>query len=357
MPMLSHHDAQQRVNDIHAFNRELRRLGEEGALDLDADQRARVETHHLRLLDDYRAQFDIDRDSQDSRLSLGMRVASFLGALALAASLFFLFYQFWGLFGEGAQVAILVGASLLTLLATFWLQRRDASGYFAKLAAMLAFAALVLNISMIGQIFNLTPSDLALLPWAAYALLLAYLCQSRLLLAAALICLMGFIAARCGTWSGVYWLDVGERPENFFPAAVLIFLVPLVFEQHRYDGFAAIYRVFGLLALFLPMLVMANWGGSSYLPFAPHKLESLYQLLGFVCAALAIWLGARQEWPEVVNTGLTFFVIFLYTKFFDWWWEVLPKYLFFLVLGLGAVAILLFLRYLRNVHGLLGGRL
>ena len=107
----------------------------------------------------------------------------------------------------------------------------------------------------------------------------------------------------------------------------------------------------------MPMLVLANWGNGSYLPFAPHRIEGLYQVLGFVCAAAAIWLGAHREWPEVVNTGLAFFVIFLFTKFYDWWWEVLPKYLFFLALGVAAVLILLFLRYLRNAHGLLGGRL
>ena len=220
---------------------------------------------------------------------------------------------------------------------------------------MLAFACLVLNVVMIGQIFNITPSDKALLPWAAYALLLAYTCNTRLLLAAALICVMGYVAARVGTWSGVYWLDVGERPENFFPAALLIFLVPSFIAQARFDGFAAIYRIFGLLGLFLPMLVLANWGGGSYLPLASAKVESLYQVLGFIASALVIWLGARREWPEAVNTGLTFFVIFLYTKFFDWWWQVMPKYLFFLVLGLCAVLILLVLRRLRRAHGLLGG--
>jgi len=51
----------------------------------------------------------------------------------------------------------------------------------------------------------------------------------------------------------------------------------------------------------------------------------------------------------MVNTGVTFFVVFLYTKFFDWWWDALPKYLFFLVLGLAAVLILLVLRRLRGV--------
>ena len=73
------------------------------------------------------------------------------------------------------------------------------------------------------------------------------------------------------------------------------------------------------------------------------------ELAGFVCSALAIWAGARRGWPETVNTGITFFVIFLYTKFFDWWWDALPKYLFFLVLGLAAVLILLVLRRLRGV--------
>lgn len=68
-----------------------------------------------------------------------------------------------------------------------------------------------------------------------------------------------------------------------------------------------------------------------------------------------IWLGVRREWADVVNTGLSFFVIFLYTKLFDWWWESMPKYLFFLVLGLSAVLILLVLRRLRSRHGLLGG--
>jgi hypothetical protein len=68
-----------------------------------------------------------------------MKVASFLGALALAASVFFLFYQFWGRFGETAQVTILVAAALATLGLTLWVQGRDASGYFtigeAKLRA------------------------------------------------------------------------------------------------------------------------------------------------------------------------------------------------------------------------------
>ena len=77
--------------------------------------------------------------------------------------------------------------------------------------------------------------------------------------------------------------------------------------------------------------------------------------MGFVLSAGSIWLGARRGWGEVVNTGATFFVVFLYTKFFDWWWESMPKYLFFLVLGLTAVLLLVVMRRLRAT-GLLGRR-
>ena len=52
----------------------------------------------------------------------------------------------------------------------------------------------------------------------------------------------------------------------------------------------------------------------------------------------------------MVNTGVVFFVIFLYTKFFDWWWEVMPRYLFFLVLALAALLCLVVLRRLRGLE-------
>ncbi len=349
-------DAQQRADDIRIFQRELDRLEREKVLSLSGEQKRALTEHHARLLAQYTQDYDIDRDAQAKQLSLGMRIASFLGALALAASVFFLFYQFWGRFSTPWQVVTLLLSATATFVATLWIQGRDETGYFAKLAAMVAFACFVLNISMLGQIFNITPSDKALIPWAALAFLLAYTCDLRLLLAAGILCVIAYVSARTGTWGGLYWLDFGRRPENFFPAAVLMFLFPQFVNHARFTGFAAVYRVFGLITLFFPALVLANWGQASYLMVDPDVVEGMYQLFGFVGSALAIWLGARRRWPEVVNTGLIFFVIFLYTKFFDWWWEIMPKYLFFLVLGLTAILFILVLRRLRTTNSkLLGG--
>src|SRR6185503_16969283 len=112
-------------------------------------------------------------------------------------------------------------------------------------------------------------------------------------------------------------------------------------------GFPTLYRVFGLLTLLLPILVLANWGSISYLPLEHNVVEGIYQTLGFLLSAAAVWYGTRRDWPAVVNTGVVFFSIFLYTKFFDWWWESLPKWLFFLLMGMSAVLLLLIFRRLR----------
>ncbi len=342
-------DAQQRVDDIRIFRAELARVEADGALRLDDTQRRALAQHHDALLAELGTAFDVDRDARAKQLSLGMRVASLVGALALAASVFFLFHSFWGWLSTPAQVAILLGFAFGSLALTAWTARRDANGYFTRLAAMVAFACFVLDVAMLGEIFDITPSDKALLPWAAYALLLAYAHDLRLLQVAGIACLVAFIAARAGSWSGMYWIYFGERPENFLPAAIALFAVPRVFDQRRHAGFAATWRVTGMLTLFLPMLALANWGELSYIDLDRPLVQGLYQVLGFAGTAGFIWLGARRDWKEVSNTGVTLFVVFLYTKFFDWWWDWMPKYVFFLLMGLAAVLLLFVFKRLRGV--------
>jgi uncharacterized membrane protein len=342
--------AQERTDDVRVFHRELERLEHEGVLKLDDEIKIKIRKYHDDLISKFVGSYDVDEDVKSRQLSLGMRAASLFGALALAASVFFLFRQFWGDFGEKTQAAILIVASFLTFALTMVVSRHDSSGYFTKLAAMVAFACFVLNISMLGGIFNITPSDRALLVWAGYGFLLAYAFELRLLLIAGILCITAYIAARTGTWSGLYWISFGERPENFFPAAVLLFITPQLINHEHFDKFAGTYRIFGLLTALLPILVLANWPEGSYLDWGHDLIKNSYQVLGFVLSAAAVWLGVRKHWPEVVNTGATFFVIFLYTKFYDWWWEMMPKYLFFLVVGLTAVLFLAVMKRLRSME-------
>jgi uncharacterized membrane protein len=344
MTVSSRQQAQQRVDQVRSFERELAALRADGTLELTPTQQAAVAARHRDLLAELDAGFDIDRDDAARQLSTGMKIASFVGALALAASVFYLFRQFWGRFDTTMQVVLLLGAAFGSFLGAHWLHGRDPSGYFTKLAALVAFACFVLDTVMLGAIFNITPTENAMLAWAALAFLLAYACDLRLLLLCGILCITGFVSARTGTWSGMYWLDVGRWPEHFLPVAALLFAVPLWVDHRRFDGFAATWRISALLCLFLPVLVLSNWGAGSYLPGDTDLIEGGYQVFGFAAAAGAIWLGVRRGWNDVVNTGVVFFVIFLYTKFFDWWWELMPKYLFFLVMALASVLVLTVLR-------------
>jgi hypothetical protein len=340
--------AQDRADRIGFFRGELAALEAEDILTLSESQRVKVDNYHRSLLAALATTYDIDKTHREKQFSLGMKIASFLGALSLSAGIFFLFYQFWGRFTTATQVGILIAAPLLTLVAALAVSAREQTGYFSKLLAMVSLACFVLNLAMLGQIFNITPSDRAFLIWALFAFLLAYACDARLLVAAGIISLTCFLSARMGTWSGCYWIYFGERPENFLPAAVIIFILPLFINHRRFSGFDAIYRVFAMLVFFIPVLILANWGSASYLDMSNDHIEVLYQLGGFVFSALAIWLGIRKNWPEVVNTGNVFFVILIYTKFYDWWWDWMPKYLFFFVIGLTATAALFIFKRLRK---------
>jgi len=341
-------DAQQRADQIRAFQTELELIEREKVISLDENQHTAITTYHEKFLAQLSDLFDVDISKREKQLSLGMKIASFLGALGLAASVFFLFYQFWGRFSTGVQVFILILAPMIGLAVTMITAPRERTGYFSKLFGMVAFACFVLNLSMLGQIFNITPSYNAFLAWAVFAFILAYASDARLLLGAGLISLACFLSAWAGACSGMYWLHFGERPENFLLPAAVIFFVPYYFPHRQFSGFNVIFRVFGMLFFFIPILILGNWGMISYIRLNNDMVEAIYQIAGFLFSATAIWLGIRKNLNDVINTGNVFFVLFLYTKFYDWWWDWMPKYLFFLLIGLTAILALLILKRLRK---------
>lgn len=345
--MTSKTAAQQRADAIRVFRDELSRLDAEGGLVLTQEQRAKLEAHHAALLAQFGQSFDIDRTARQAQLSTGMRAASFLGAVALSASVFFLFRQFWGRIDTAVQVIILVGAAVGSFVVTMAIHRRDPSGYFTNLAAMVTFVCFVLDLWMLGQIFNVRSSPDALLLWGALALVMAYQCDLPVLLAAGIVCIGAWIPARGAALVGVEWSQFMERPENLLLPAAGAFVLPLFVAHRDRPMFAAVYRGLGLTTAFIVFLVLANVGRTSYLRLGEDWIESAYQWIGFATSAAAVWLGVRRGWTESLNLGVLFFVIFLFMKFVDWWWETMPRSLFFFILGLTAVLVIMILRRLR----------
>ena len=320
---------------IQAFKAELIALAEEGIV-LDEGTLARIRAHHERLL----------AGAPDERLSLGMRLASFVGAVALSAAVFFLFYRFWGALTVPRQVLVLVAAPLLLVGATHLLHRWERSGYFATLAALAAFAAFVLALGTLGVIFNLRPTPHAFLAYGLFGLLLGWTYDLRLPHFAGLVAFGAWLTALPGTLAGEELPDLFGRGEALVLVGALLLLAPrLRLPASRWPRD---HRIVGMTGLFLGLFILSVAGRQSWLPWSAHTVEHLYQVAGFLVAGGVIAWGVRARLAELANGGMIFLTILCLVKAVDWWWEWLPRWLFFLLLAAFAIGVMVALKRVRG---------
>ena len=341
-------DAQVRADRLGIFLDELANLERQQVLVLTPEQRASVESFAEHSLQDLTRRYDIDVNSSQKQLSLGMRIVSALGGLALCAAVFLFFYRFWGLIPAVGQVAILVSTPLLGLAAMHFTSKHERTLYFTGLIGLVVFASFVLNLVVLGQLFNRISSPNALLAWGALALALGYAYGLRMLLAAGLISWLAFFSATIVSWSGAWWESFFSRPEYILVGGALIAVIPIRLHHRKHESFPGTYRLIGLLAVFLSLLTLWYVGADSVLPFEPKSIERLYQVVAFVTAGFTIWAGIRHNLSGTVNLGAAFFTIFLYAKFVDWWWDWMPKYGFFFLVGAIAIGLLIAFRKIRS---------
>jgi hypothetical protein len=340
-------DAQRRADRIRAFQSELATAIRDGAVDLTADQLARLSTYHDTLLAELARTYDVDTSAGQKRVSAGMRVITLIGAIALALSVMLLFFRIWGRLSTPIQVATLTAAPLLALAALEFVARREALRFATALVALVAFACLVIDIEMLGRLFGPLPSPEALLAYGVFALALAYGYDQRLLLVSGAVCVAGWIAGSLVRFTGSWWMDAVERPESFVGAAVTLFAWSLAPHPRR-DDFPPYLRAIALSLASVGMLVLGRAGHLSWVDADHRTLEVVYQALGFVAAATAILAGLVFGWPETTALGGLAFVVSLLVKFVDWWWDRMPRYLFFLVVGLVSFALLAVFRRVRT---------
>jgi hypothetical protein len=340
--------AQQRADQIEAFSRELGELEREGVLTLAPEDRARIDAHHARLLEHLAGRFDVDRSERQRRMSLGMRVASLVGAVTLSAAVVLFFYRVWGLLTTPAQLAVLASAPLALVGAVEVSARREKTLYVALILAITATAAFILDTSVAGVIFNMRPTPFAFALWAAFALAVAYAYGLRLLLAGGLVMAMIFLCMAAASAAGVDLGAAMARPEPLVPAGALAFAAAALPVNRRRPGFPETWRLTGTIAALLPIVFLSTWSEVfSYLAWPGRVAGPIYDVAGFVLGAGAVWAGIRRGWDEVTQAATGFLVIFVFAKCFDWWWAWMPRYLFFLLLGGLAVGTLAVLGRLR----------
>jgi uncharacterized membrane protein len=342
-------DAQQRADRISAFTRELADLERAGVLRLEPGDRARLDAYHAGLLERLARRFDVDRSDRQRRMSLGMRIASLVGAVTLSAAGVFFFNRVWGLLSTPSQLGVLMAAPLVLLGSVEFAARREKTLYVASILAVVATAAFILDVSVVGAIFNMRPSPYAFALWAAFALIVAYRYGLRLLLAAGLALAMAFACALAASVAGLDLQVFPARPEPLLPLGAAAIAAASLAPNRRRAGFPETWRLTGSIALLVPLIFLSTWSGVfSYFHWPERVLGPVYDVAGFALGAAVVWLGIRRGWRETVQVATAFLVVFLFAKCFDWWWDWMPRYLFFLLLGGLAVAVLIVLGRVRS---------
>ena len=341
-------EAQETADRVRILRDELARPELKAALSLSPEQVAQFDAWAERTLARLTGEFDVDTTVSQKRLSWGMRIASTLGGLAICASVVLFFMRFWGYLSTPVQIGVVILAPLLAVIGTEYAARLERTLYFAGLMALVAVTAFILNLSVLGDIFNIASTEKALLAWGAFALLLAYRYGLRLILAIGLVLLLGYGAAALTAQLGHRWTDFAGRPEHVAVLALILLSVPLLVNHPLNSDFPSVYRLIGPLALFISILSLAEWGAQSYLPLENNSVERLYEFTGLALAAASVWLGIKRNWDGIVNTGSAFFAIFLFSRLYHWWWDWMPKYLFFAVIGVIGILLLAILRLMRR---------
>ena len=160
----------------------------------------------------------------------------------------------------------------------------------------------------------------------------------------ALLSLGNAFGAETGYLSGwgAYWLGMSYPIRFIAFGAVLIAAALLLRPLLAQRGLQRVSLAMGLLYLFIALWLLSIFGNYGDLDswYSARQIELFHWSLLFGLAALAaIWLGLKHDDAMLRGFGLTFLGINLYTRLFEFFWDSIPKAVFFVLLGLSLWAL------------------
>jgi uncharacterized membrane protein len=265
---------------------------------------------------------------------------------------FYFFFQIWGRIGTPVQIGILSAVPIVALVGTDLVARRERRRYFTSVVALLALTAFIVGSKLTAATFNMPLGSYALVCWAALALLLAYAYRVHLALVAGLLMAATVPSALIFDATGADWAAaIFLRPDPIVAAGIAMFFLAELRACDRHPGFGAFHRSTAMFLVFFPAFLLAGPVAGSALPLGIREIHAVYQIGGLLAAAGSVWLGVARRLRHVVNGGTLAFAVMLVSSMADWWWDTLPRSLFFLLVAafaLGIVAVL------RRLHAAIG---
>jgi uncharacterized membrane protein len=336
--------------------------------------------------------------ANERKLGRGVTILVNLGAIVLGAGLLIFFASNWIEFGRGAKIASLFGLTLFFYVAGFELTR-EGRWSFPKLGLALIFLGCVMfgtDIVLLALIYDLTAEHAwSFLVQAVAWLAVAYVVRSRLVLFLGLVGIVAWFGAEVGYCWGGYWLYLG-RPFHFIGVGACLLAVGGLHAWRGQRDFAAAWALVGLLLVYLSTLILSifnvqknfrldtsmatslvwllfiapyvlsvvalaiihvRWRRSSLvdppallvlfllilmtvtsvIAITPQSRELWFILLLTLLTSAGVYLGIAWESPVFLNTSLVFFAVNLYTRFYEYFWDAMPKSLFFIVGGAALI--------------------
>ena len=340
--------AQGRIDQIEIFDRELAHLRADRVIHLTDSQVTAIAAYHRHIIHELTTRYDADASDSGRQLSMSMRIVSVIGAFLLGSSIFVCFYHFWADFNVATQTFLLCAAPTSTFAFALVVRARDRTGYFSRLSAALCYASFVLTVVILPPLWNINIGSASVLSCTAFGFILAYEMCSRLQLCAALIGVLIYSAALVTISLGAPWWVFAERPENFYPGAVILLVIPSLISQRHYADFGPLYRLIGTIILLGTFLILASWPSLSYLAYTPHAVSAAYKIVILAGGGAGIYIGVTRQLPEISFVSSLSLLILIGLEACDWLLPKLPAYQFFLIMSALTIGALYVLNVLRG---------
>lgn len=336
----------ERARRILAFREELDAVVDEGAVAGEDAALARIAAHHDQVLANLAAREDVDLTRDEARLSAGMRLATLLGAAALSAAWGLLVASVWDDLGTGARLGVVWLPPVVIALLVPWTVRRESSGYVANIAATVAAIGVVVAGFATLDTLQRPEARWPMLLAGSYAMFAAY--RHRLVLPL----LLGITGLGAWLWSldALLFGDPVTRAFRHLEPPMLLGAAGLGMARTRLadaPGFRRAWTVAGMTALAVPLLILGltadgSWFGSG------RTVEAMYLAVGAVTFTGLAWFGLACDDLTLARGAAAAMVVFLFFRLMDWFWDAIPKWLFFLLVGVLALGALLVLSGVRK---------
>ncbi len=273
-------------------------------------------------------------------------IALFCGAIAVGSLIINDTFLTWikNLYYTPDIVIAILSAAIAVLafyLGQHWQKKHPEKVFSNEATIFTGVLFTACSIAFLGKTFDNGSGHFSLLFLLSVLVygILAWRMDSRLIWLFALVSLGSWFGTETGyqtRWAD-YFLGLNYPLRFVLFSIVLVSACYILKNRNWFDRFWELTYVVGLLYLFMSLWLLSIFGNYGNIDRWWHIRQISLFYWGIISAIVAagfLFVGLRTKDVIAREFGITFLLIFIYTKYFEYFWEHTNKTLFFAVLGL-----------------------